>query len=101
MADDHILAASDSPNSHSSAFEDSDEALEVPKNNLAAEDEFRPVDNKKPIQIFIKMKPLTGNEVRVQANQRLYEFHGDTGVSVLPPASSFYAKNKQLKTTVF
>jgi len=114
LADDASPSTSDSPNSHSSASQDSGEALahvdetqpiEVLKKNLADEEEFRPVDHKEPIHIFLKVKPLTGAEARAQADQHLYDFHGETGVSVRPPATSCYAQKKQtlqtLMATVF
>ncbi len=62
-------------------------------------------DHKEPIHIFLKVKPLTAAESRAQADQHLYDFHGETGVSVRPPATSCYAQKKQtlqtLMATVF
>ncbi len=87
-------ASTSASDSHSSASQDSDAHDTLPmlvssKKNLA-------VDHKEPIQIFIKIKQFA-DEACVTNNQPLYKLHGDTGVSVLPPASSIYAKNKQLK----
>jgi hypothetical protein len=67
---------------------DETQPIEVLKKNLAYEEEFRPVDHKEPIHISLKVEPLTGAEARAQADQHLYDFYGETGVSVRPPASS-------------
>ncbi len=83
----------DTASPSTSASQDSDETqpIEVLKKNLADEEEFHPVDQKGPIQIFLKVKPLTA---LAMADQHLYEFHGETGVSVRPPTWSLFAKNK-------
>jgi len=96
-----------STSSHSPTTQPIDEtqSIEVLKKNLAEEEEFRPVDHKEPIHIFLKVKPLTTAETRFQGEQILYDYHGETGVSVRPPTTSCYSQKKQtlqtLRNTIF
>ena len=69
--------------------------LEMLKKNLANEEEFRSINHTEPIHIFLKIKPLSGDEQVRQNGETHFRINSDTSVSVRPPKSSVYAQNKQ------
>ena len=63
--------------------------------NLIFEEEFRPIDHSEKIHIFLKMKPLTQQEMQNQPNVKYFEILSDSGLTVNPPKNSVYSLNKQ------
>ncbi|RNA07330.1 kinesin KIF20B isoform X1 [Brachionus plicatilis] len=65
------------------------------KKNLYNEEEFRSINHSEPIHIFLKLKPLTDQEMAKQNNIKHYKIHSDTAISLIPPKYSVYCQNKQ------
>ena len=101
---DETFEEDDDGFNHTGAFKDDNQDQNLIK-NLINEEEFRPINHSEQIHIFLKMKPLTQQEMQKQLNVNYFEILSDSGVTVKPPKNSVYSQNKQklqaLKQTVF
>jgi hypothetical protein len=50
-----------------------------------------------PVEIFLKLKPLTEAEMVKQGNELLYKLKLETSISVRPPRNSVFAQTEQAK----
>jgi kinesin family protein 20 len=69
------------------------------KNLFTEEDSMSQLSE--PIQVFLKIKPISESELKRQNNELLYKIHAaNNSVSLKPPKSSVYAQNKQSMQTL-